>query len=612
MAASDAWRWQWVGLVAPLAGAVLLLGKVWFHADGVVGNDQIAIPRIVANAPDFLLHPGRAPWAWPASAPGCLTDHLIGVAVIAAPGRLLGLNPVAALWVATALILALNGILLARLLMRWRVAPAAACLAGVLAVGLPVFVQRLQHANNLSLLWILAWAIAWDRFAEQPDARRAGALAAAGVGLAIMPATVLQFMAVAMPLLAAVALMERWPGWRTLALGAACQAPGFLLALWIYLPFVHHQYPPNLIVPSPWQDLGQPVGVIAWGNPHGQGSDFLASPGPAPVIGVLGLLFAIAVGHRRRLAIGLLVVVAADLALAVTVGGTSLVDHLRDLPLFGGMRSPARFAIPACVVALVGVALLVDAALARGRWRIALGVAAVALGGQMIATGGPVAPLRFIATDLPAGGAADVATISAEARPGPLLAIPPGILDDELALATGRPTAATTLGVPTAWHQMVHDANFDPAAPEAVPQMTRVITALQRQGLAAVVVRDGDAMPALAPILTVLGAKARATRTPGLTWWELPAPPPAPAGGWPSAVTVSAPGDGQWHVALTGEPGAAPVEGGIRSRASTWLLVPILPGTIDFDLAYPLAEGPPRLHFDRAIPVHGADGAEGR
>jgi len=598
---SDEWRWRLAIQILPLAAAVLLLGRVWTHLHDVIGTDQFLTERIIDNAGPFLIAPGSAPWAWPATAPACLDDHVLGQALLMLPWRLLGIGYMPALWLTTAISLALSGTLLAVLLRRWGLAPLATITAAVLVVGLPVFVQRLQHTNNLESCWILAWIIAVDRWCERQDRARTVLLALAGLSIAIMPATVLQWSGLTVPVLVLIVLVRHRPTARTLLLAIATHIPGLLLALWIYHPYAANGHAPNVIIPSPWQDLFQPLGTVAWAA-DGQHSDSLCTPGPVPIIGVIGLmavLFSGKISRNRRLAAALiLAAIVVNLLCAVSIGSWSAVDRLRGLPLFSGMRSPARFAIPACVLAVGGCAWLIDI-IAEKQKNVAIGLALAVLVAQMFCDGGAVAPLRlFTHTTLP------VADISAACRPGPLLALPTGILDDRLGLATGRVTVGTAMGRPTDWQVQLATGDVDTVA--------RTLLALQRLGLAAVVTDDDQVGPVLADILRHLGAQPHPTAAPNLTWWELP---PVPPGDWQSAavltrISVIPPGaDPQhgtpapgWSLAITGDPGAAPVACRVTCGSFSTLLEQFLPGTHPVELAFPGADQP-RLTWSRPIPL---------
>ena len=584
-------QWTWLLTLGPLATAILMLGRVWFHPHDMVGYDQFANARVLANAVDYLAHPGSAPWSWPAEAPACQTDHCIGLALLNWPFRVCALEPVFGMWCTTVLILALNGTLLGVLLRRWGIAPGAALCAAVLAVSLPVLIQRLMHTNNLEMCWILAWVLAVDYFAEKPAVLRALFLGIAGIGLAIQPGTVLQFTAPLVPLLAIVVHGQRPLSVRAGAVAAAVHLPALALMAWIYWPFVTHPYPPNYIIPSPVQDLLRPLGEVAWTLRTGQLADNVATPGPVPVIGVIGLIIGVVVNHRRRLAGGLLVAVVVCALCGLTFGGGGVIDLLRHLPLYGGMRSPGRFLVPACVLSLAGLAVVVDLALARRRPGFAVAVIALAVGGQVLVDGGPVAPLLLLrSVHIP------VEDVAAHARPGPVCGIPAGFLDDAVAVETGRITVGTSLGIPYGWPDRLDVCN-NAQDGEGV---ALVILALQRQGLAGVVVDHRYAMPGIDGVLTKLGAREVKTASPLISWWELP---PAAPGVWASRVEMGRDGAGNWQVAFLGDPGAAPVEGMIIGNGVRLAVLPLLPGTAPYGYVLPPGPQAPVLRLSREMPV---------
>jgi hypothetical protein len=602
-------RWRWAIVVLPLVMAALLLGRVWTHHFGYLGSDQLLAQRIVGNAWGTLCAPGSAPWTWPAQAPGCAGDPCLGLAVMMAPWYLVGVPYPMAMWFTIALTLALNGTLLALLLQRWGLSPVASGAAAVMAAGLPVLVQRLLHVMNLEMFWVLAWVIAFDAWWERarPDRWRSALLALAGLGLAIMPATVLQFSAPSLAVLALITVIRPRPpadagatddgaaptrgprGWamRMLALVAA-HAPAALLWWWIYRPYLDHSYPPNVVIPTPWQDLLRPLGVVAWPQGVPQ-ADSLATPGPVPVLGVVGLVLAVVVGRWRAVAACLLVMIAGDMVLAMTFGSWSPIDDLRGLPLFSGTRSPARFAIPAGILAVAGLAMLLDVVAARRPW-LAVALAALAVAGQMRVDGGPVVPLHVIASPVP-----DLRAVSAAAPPGPVLAMPTGIFDDVIGLATGRVTVGTSNGRPTDWQTQLDSG--DPTA------IAANLVALHRLGMAGVITLDDRAAPTIA-VMHHLGARALATGIDGMTWWALP---PAPPGPWSSAMVLARRPQG-WHLTITGDPGAAPIEGWLRAGGQRWNMVPFLPGTRQIDIDLP-GSARPTWRFSRDIPITVDDGA---
>jgi hypothetical protein len=585
MAVSSEARWRFAIVVLPAAMALLLLGRVWAHPHFFIGADQYSSERLIRNAWGYFCAPGSAPWAWPAEAPGILNDHVLGLALLMAPWRAIGLDFIPATWATTATTLALNGTLLAVLLRRWSLSAPATAVAAVLTVGLPVFVQRLEHTNNLEFCWLLAWTISLDAWCERPGAWRGMWLAVAGAGLAIMPATVLQWSALCLPVLALITVLQRRPGWRAMVGAGGLMLPALVLGLWVYHPYLSHQYPPDFIITAPWTDVFKPLAPVAWppGGPH---SDQLATPGPVPVLGVIGLVMAIIAGRWRMAAAILLAAVVVNGLCAVTIGSWSPVDDLRGLPLIRGMRSPARFAIPAEMLAVVGVAMFIDVA-GRQRLRAALAVAAVALGAQMAVDGGPVVPLRLVGYANP-----DLSAVSAAAPPGPVIGLPAGILDDTVALATGRVTAGTRIGRPTDWQQ----GNY------ANLHMAATLVALHRLGLAGVITDDDLVDPRLAPFLRSIGAQAMPTGNGGLTWWALPPPPAPPVTGWQCTVTIARISGG-WRMTITGDPGAPPIEGSVLAHGETWLMAPFLPGTRPISVDLP-GDDPPRLHFNRDLPVH--------
>ena len=476
--------WRWYLFAMPLAIAIILLGRVWMQWTSVVGYDQIGNERVLCNAGNYLLHPGAAPWGWPAAAPACLTDHGLGLALLTVPWRLCGFAPVPVIWCTTAVILALNGTLLGWLLRRWGLSWLAAMAAAVLAVGLPVLVQRLTHANNLEMCWVLAWTLAADAFFVAPGMLTAAGLLLAGCGLAVMPGTVLQFCAFTFPILA-----------------------------------------------------------------------------------------------------GLVVV---NLICAVSVGSFTLVNALHHLPLFGGLRSPSRFLIPACFAALIGVALLIDLVQSRGKFGFAVALAALAWGGQIAVDGGPAAPLLLLPTyHLPIDAVA-------QARPGPVLCMPAEVLDDEVARVTGRVTASSEMGIPTEWMQLLRGANDA----HDLATIRKILTALHRLGLVGVLIAPGLA-PDFPEILTEMGGTPQPCGTE-LTWYALP---PVPPGDGRSQVTETRDAEGRWHVAIDGDLGAPPVEGRIVSASRTYRLVPFLPGTYPFADVFPAGDPCPVVHLDRPLPV---------
>ena len=582
MGLSSEARWRWAIVVLPLVVAVVMLGRVWTHHFRFLGSDQLVTERMVDNAWGFLRAPGSAPWSWPAQSPGCVGDHVLGLAALMAPWSALGLTYAPAMWITTAVTLALNGTLLGVLLRRWGVSPLGSGTAAVLAVGLPVLVQRLVHTINLEMCWILAWTIALDFFLEKPGRLRGFSLCLAGLGLGIMPATVMQWSALCLPILALIAVIRQRPGGKSIAGVAALQVPALLLWCWIYHPYFTHSYPPNVIVPTPWQDALRPLGVVAW-PPGPPQADSLATPGPVPVLGVIGLVVAIAVGRLRMVAAGLLAAVVVDLFFAMSFGAWTPVDALRGLPLFSGMRSPARFAIPAGILAVSGVALAIDVLVAKQRPRFALTLAGLAFSGQMLVDGGPVVPVRLV--NYPP---LDLRAVSDAAPPGPVLAMPTGVLDDAIGIATGRVTVGTTNGRPTDWQQHL---DSDPAAAEPT------LIALQRMGLAGVITDDERAGPVPA-MLQRMGAKPLATGFPGLTWWALP---PKPAGTWTCTVDMARTASG-WRLTIISEPGAPAIEGQVRAQGMTWLMVPFLPGTRAISVDLPGAERP-QLSFIPDVPV---------
>jgi len=580
--------WRWYLFAMPLAIAIILLGRVWMQWTSVVGYDQIGNERVLCNAGNYLLHPGAAPWGWPAAAPACLTDHGLGLALLTVPWRLCGFAPVPVIWCTTAVILALNGTLLGWLLRRWGLSWLAAMAAAVLAVGLPVLVQRLTHANNLEMCWVLAWTLAADAFFVAPGMLTAAGLLLAGCGLAVMPGTVLQFCAFTFPILAGLVVVLRRPSGRSFAHALLLQIPGILLAIWVYHPFLTHSYPPNVVIPNPVEDLARPLADVAWSLKGGQLGDSIATPGPVPAIGVIGLILAIAYRHHRALAIAALAVVVVNLICAVSVGSFTLVNALHHLPLFGGLRSPSRFLIPACFAALIGVALLIDLVQSRGKFGFAVALAALAWGGQIAVDGGPAAPLLLLPTyHLPIDAVA-------QARPGPVLCMPAEVLDDEVARVTGRVTASSEMGIPTEWMQLLRGANDA----HDLATIRKILTALHRLGLVGVLIAPGLA-PDFPEILTEMGGTPQPCGTE-LTWYALP---PVPPGDGRSQVTETRDAEGRWHVAIDGDLGAPPVEGRIVSASRTYRLVPFLPGTYPFADVFPAGDPCPVVHLDRPLPV---------